>query len=412
MEPNILENIGNVGSLTGMNVASSSSYGGMASAVSLEHAQVERGRVRLPSSSETMKRNGKVSCFDVSLMPTESIHKRELHSFSIHYSVATAKWIATLTRAHDGNLPRPYDKPRCVSFSFEKEREARIFAKAYTPPKMMADSTHCVSCSVQFTAKCRSSNCRNCGVQVCDKCSTRWGIRMLPKTYLGSSHQSLTVRVCKSCDWLSNAFCMALLQGKYDQALKFHSTGNLNLRCTFADIHKEAMFPVHCAVMGGNLELVKWLVDEQKCPISVRSNSWSGLVRSIQTSNCRTLIDLAMTGKPKIEILSFLVRRNLSILDTKDPSLAPKTLQTLLAAGFAFEKKESEGDIESIQPSEDFDLSSMATIEDACIICCERQMDCVLTPCGHQVCCSTCGTKLTECPVCKKACNVLKVFRM
>ena len=165
-------------------------------------------------------------------------------------------------------------------------------------------------------------------------------------------------------------------------------------------------------VMGGNLELVKWLVDEQKCPISVRSNSWSGLVRSIQTSNCRTLIDLAMTGKPKIEILSFLVRRNLSILDTKDPSLAPKTLQTLLAAGFAFEKKESEGDIESIQPSEDFDLSSMATIEDACIICCERQMDCVLTPCGHQVCCSTCGTKLTECPVCKKACNVLKVFRM
>jgi hypothetical protein len=52
---------------------------------------------------------------------------------------------------------------------------------------------------------------------------------------------SLTVRVCASCNWLSIAFSMALLQGNYESAIKIHSTGNVNLRCTFADINKEAM---------------------------------------------------------------------------------------------------------------------------------------------------------------------------
>jgi hypothetical protein len=66
---------------------------------------------------------------------------------------------------------------------------------------------------------------------------------MIPKTYLSRdpSVAALTVRVCKSCDWLSNAFCMALLQGQKENAIRIHETGNINLRCTFADIHKEAM---------------------------------------------------------------------------------------------------------------------------------------------------------------------------
>jgi hypothetical protein len=64
---------------------------------------------------------------------------------------------------------------------------------------------------------------------------------MIPKTYLGNANAAMTVRVCKSCDWLSNAFCMALLRGSLEDAFRFHSTGNVNLRCTFADISKEAM---------------------------------------------------------------------------------------------------------------------------------------------------------------------------
>ena len=67
---------------------------------------------------------------------------------------------------------------------------------------------------------------------------------MMPKTYF--QHQNLqitplTVRVCKSCAWLSNAFCMALLQGNHAHVVSLFNSGNVNLRSAFADIHKEAM---------------------------------------------------------------------------------------------------------------------------------------------------------------------------
>ena len=117
--------------------------------------------------------------------------------------------------------------------------------------------------------------------------------------------------------------------------------------------------------MGGNLELVKWLVDGQGCPISVRRDSKSGMLLSVQTSSSRTLIDLAMTGKkPKIEILSYLVRKNLSVTDAKDPSLAPKTLQALMVAGIRFEKNDAEIDLDSIRNVDSSD-GSVATLEDA-----------------------------------------------
>ena len=62
---------------------------------------------------------------------------------------------------------------------------------------------------------------------------------MVPRTYLSTT--SLTVRVCSSCDWLSNAFCIALLQGRADDAKLLYDTGNVNLRSSFAAIHGEAM---------------------------------------------------------------------------------------------------------------------------------------------------------------------------
>ena len=112
------------------------------------------------------------------------------------------------------------------------------------------------------------------------------------------------------------------------------------------------------------MDLVKWLVDVHACPIAVRTDPKSGMLLSVQTSSSRTLIDLAMTGKPKIEILSYLVKKNLSVLDTKDQSLAPKTLQTLLGAGFRFEKRDNAGEIDSIQLMSVCD-ASLATMEDA-----------------------------------------------
>jgi hypothetical protein len=189
--------------------------------------------------------------------------------------------------------------------------------------------------------------------------------------------------------------------------------------------------------MGGSLDCVKWLVESQDCPISVKCDPKGGMLLSVRTSRSRTLIDLAMTGKPKIDILSYLVRKNLSVVDTKDPNLAPKTLQTLLSAGFRFELAEQDEEMDSIHMLESSETSVTTTPEDAvsiskfdymipkvppnvscfllfyqCVICCEKQMDCVLTPCGHQVCCRDCGSHLSECPICKTACNVLRVFKL
>jgi len=137
-------------------------------------------------------------------------------------------------------------------------------------------------------------------------------------------------------------------------------------------------FPIHCAVMGGNVELVKWLADKEDCPLAVRRDPKSGMLCSVQTSSRRTLVDLAMTGKPKIEILSFLIQKNLSVLDTKDPKLAPKTLETLLGAGFRFEKRE--GDPESFQLVESSDQMSVATLDDMvrlsrCLPCVFHEID-------------------------------------
>lgn len=115
-------------------------------------------------------------------------------------------------------------------------------------------------------------------------------------------------------------------------------------------------------VLGGNIELVKWMVEKQDCPLSVRRDPKSGMFLSLQTSSSRTLFDLAMTGKPKVEILSYLVQRNLSVVDCKDPKLAPKTLQVLMGAGFSFEKRD--GVVESFSFAESCD-ASITTVEDA-----------------------------------------------
>lgn len=49
-----------------------------------------------------------------------------------------------------------------------------------------------------------------------------------------------------------------------------------------------------------------------------------------------------MTGKPKLAVLRYLVmEKNLSVMDTKDPSLAPRTLEALLRAGVSRESAEA-----------------------------------------------------------------------
>ena len=49
--------------------------------------------------------------------------------------------------------------------------------------------------------------------------------------------------------------------------------------------------------------------------------------------------------------------------------------------------------------------------EDECIICFDGKIDCVATPCGHQICCLKCSKNVSRCPVCAQDCSFMRVFK-
>lgn len=190
-----------------------------------DHEQQTMMTMRTTTPSPPAQRARVVSDFDMSRMPV--IIKRTLHPWSVHRSLTTSKFIATIVRpAATGSSTAGSTKVKHLQCPFPTEREARKFCKAYSPPKFLtAASDHCMLCAVSLisgTSHRPRGHCRNCGVVICERCTCRWGLRMVPKTYVPQA--ASTVRVCKSCDWLSNAFCMALLQGRYQDALRLYET--------------------------------------------------------------------------------------------------------------------------------------------------------------------------------------------
>ena len=119
------------------------------------------------------------------------------------------------------------------------------------------------------------------GTCVCDTCSqVRWPDRSLPPSYRrgkkGLSRKK--VRICVSCDrsFLTVAssltcrlthysdrrnaseFRAACLAGDMNQVRALYSGGNINLRSPFPHDGGRA-YPVHCAAMGGSVELLYYL---------------------------------------------------------------------------------------------------------------------------------------------------------
>lgn len=142
---------------------------------------------------------------------------------------------------------------------------------------------------------------------VCKDCYLSWPARMLPETY--NFKKDNTVNICKSCDWLCHQFRLALLDGDMDKAIALHSTGNVNLHTPFANVKGELLYPVHCAVLGGNLDLLKWLVDENCCPIKsvrVSGSAKDSRYTPIVTSKGRSLLGIAMENN-NVSIVRYLV---------------------------------------------------------------------------------------------------------
>ena len=59
----------------------------------------------------------------------------------------------------------------------------------------------------------------------------------------------------------------------------------------------------------------------------------------------------------------------------------------------------------------DDDESVATTVDDTCIICCDKVIDCVFNGCGHQVCCLQCASQLPRCPMCNIESEPIRIFR-
>jgi FYVE zinc finger len=248
------------------------------------------------------------------------------------------KWVATLQtnqQALDSNDTVAASKS-LRAFSLPTEKRAVRLAQAWTPPRMLpfSENPQCHICEKTFALLRRKCHCRNCGVCVCRDCVVQWPSKMIPDTY--NLKSEAYVNICKTCDWLCHQFRKALLEGDFDKVYAIHSTGNVNLNSPFGNVKGELFFPVHCAVLGGKLDLLKWLVDEHCCPVkSVRVSgkniNSSGTYTPIVTSKGRSLLGIAMEIG-NIPIIRYLVvEKGISIAGERDITTA-MLIQNLTSA--------------------------------------------------------------------------------
>ena len=177
----------------------------------------------------------------LTLPPGLKLHTRNLLTAYVNHNRETSLWITTVNTDPNLNANSSGNKnfrgSHLQAFSFRSEHEARESAYVNAPPMMIAfdKSPHCFNCNSKFNSILRRpAHCRNCGVCVCSSCSSSWNKLMVPDTY--NTKGSKTVKVCKTCDYLSVAFRRSLLDGNYDAALKVYMTGNVNLRCPFFNV--------------------------------------------------------------------------------------------------------------------------------------------------------------------------------
>jgi len=395
-----------------------------------------------------------------------------LPSSVIHNQGKKNPWVATVNtnqKALDSNNVEEGSKS-LRAFAVPSKKQAICLAKAWAPPRMhpFENSPECFICETRFAVFRRACHCRNCGVCVCSQCSLQWPAKMLPETY--NIKKEALVNICKACDWLCTSFRLTLLEGDFDKAVALHATGNLNLTTPFANVKGELFYPVHCAVFGGNLKLLKWLVDEHCCPLrSIRISNGreksAGTYTPILTSKGRSLLGIAL-GNRNIGMVRYLVVQKRMLLSAeKDLSLdtlvqnldlvlrvLPEEVlgeQTLGNADQGYHtvaqsplvmQEQAQAQAQTLPPpipepgapnrapsssnTVPWDVSTMedttkrmaeesstGSLEDACIICFSNPIDCVVTPCGHQICCLECSNNISRCPVCAVECSFMRVFK-
>ena len=254
------------------------------------------------------------------------------------------------------------------------------------------------------------------------------------------------------------------------------------------------MLHLQCAVLGGSLELLKWLIEEHCCPLrsirisSGRQRDAAGTYTPILTSKGRSLLGIALENR-NIDIVHYLVvkkrmskycnfvlqSRPCSFLTILYPVITAEkgvsneiltqnldlVLRVLPDNAFQRQHTSHADDIPvpvdrtSVRSSsagsenhgiqaEDDNVITATSLSDArdetgasqdevnatntfcpfhqivgdlpllplqCIICFSNPINCVATPCGHQICCLDCSRNISRCPVCAVECTFMRVYR-
>jgi hypothetical protein len=268
--------------------------------------------------------------------PDDYIRKRDLLPWTVKRNATTNLWVAyvqTNQKAWEqssSNHERSLEQMRsCHTFSGATEEQAYEAGLAMAPPVMQPSSENpfCFLCKSKFAVFQRPKHCKNCGVVICSTCCCSWSSKRLPDTYR-KKNSSGTVLVCMACDWVATNFQQALLRGNMSKALALYKTGNINLRTPYGPHNggrnkkrqDEIMFPIHMAIIGGNLAMVQWLSLDRFVPMKRSTPLPSSSKRFsdnlvLRTSKGRSPIRLAL-GLEHSDILKFLVsNQKLNLLE-------------------------------------------------------------------------------------------------
>ena len=239
------------------------------------------------------------------------------------------KWYGSLslkqTRLKRGEPGPQGSRPDKLSLDACPTRELCVdLCESMAPPCWAGkdECKECNLCNVRFSMFNKGHHCRNCGYVVCLNCSDKiWPSSMIPQTY---HNEEKMVRVCHSCHYLQEMFIQALRDGDEQMVRAIYASGNVNLYNPLT-VYANWAYPVHCAISGGNITLVKWLIDEKKCAIFDRQ-----LKKPIQTAGGLTPLAVAAM-KGHLEIMHYLVHEKKSVVtEITDLSILQRALHVAL----------------------------------------------------------------------------------
>ena len=165
----------------------------------------------------------------------------------------------------------------------------------------------------------------------------------------------------------------ALRAGDVRKALAFFSTGNVNLHNPMS-IYKSEEFPIHAAVEGGSIHLVRWLLEDRKC--SIYSGANRAPIKTAEGLTCLAIAAYFGHG----DIMRYLVHNNgAQVTEITEAAVLVRGLHALLEApgnlpelpagkrgrffgGRRAVPRELEEDRESTPPSNDRRTAVTATI--------------------------------------------------